>query len=81
MALRRGHVRLFIDDVLEVVNHRAVRDEGQRAGEVAVIKLARVRAEEPPAHGQAKNSIDMEWTSQASRLGQMYSNGTRSRLQ
>ena len=46
VALGGGHVRLLVDEVLEVVDHRAVGDEGQRAGEVGVAELARVGAEE-----------------------------------
>jgi len=34
----------------------------------------------PSAHGQAKNSIDMEWTSHPSMLGHTVEYGTRSRL-
>ena len=45
MALRRGPLRVGVDLMLEVVHHRAVRQEGQRAGEVAVEELARVRTE------------------------------------
>ena len=46
MAFRRGHVRLFIDDMLEVVDHCAVGDEGQRAGQMVVAELAGVVSEE-----------------------------------
>ena len=46
MALLRGHVGLLIDNVLEVVNHRAVGDEGQRPGQMAVTELAGILAEE-----------------------------------
>ena len=39
VALGGRHFGLFIHDVLEVVNHRAVGNERQRAGEVAVEEL------------------------------------------
>ena len=29
MALRRGHFRLFIDDMLKMINHRPIRNESQ----------------------------------------------------
>ena len=78
MALGGRHFGLFIHDVLEVVDHRAVGDERQRAGEVAVEELLRVSGpKKPSAHGSAKNSMDIEWTSQASMLGQMQSMGMR----
>ena len=46
MALRGGQVGLFVGDMLEVVHRRAVGDEGQRPGQVAVAELGRVGAEE-----------------------------------
>ena len=46
MALRRGHLRLFIDDMLEMVDHRAVGDEGQRARQMAVAELAGIVTKE-----------------------------------
>ena len=46
MALRRGHLRLFIDDMLEMVDHRAVGDEGQRTRQMAVAELAGVASKE-----------------------------------
>ena len=46
VALRRGHIRLFVDDMLEVVDHRAVRDEGQRARQMTVEEFAGIAAEE-----------------------------------
>ena len=60
---------MLVDDVLEVVHHCTVGDEGQRTRQMAVAELAGIRAEEAIGHGQAKNSIDIEWTSQASMLG------------
>ena len=45
MALGGRHFGLFIHDVLEVVDHRAVGNERQRAGEVAVEELFRVVTE------------------------------------
>ena len=46
VALCRGHVRMGVDLVLEVVDQRTVGDELQRACQVAVIELAGVIAEE-----------------------------------
>ena len=46
VPLARGHVRLFVDDVLEMVDHCAIRDECQRTGQMAVTELARIFAEE-----------------------------------
>ena len=45
VALGGRHLGLFIHDVLEVVDHRAVGNERQRAGEVAVEELLRVGTE------------------------------------
>ena len=46
VALLGRQIRLFVHDMLEVVDHRAVRDERQRGGQVAVFELVRVGAEE-----------------------------------
>ena len=46
VALGGSELRPLIDDVLEVVHHRAVGDKGQRAGEMGIQELARVGAEE-----------------------------------
>ena len=46
VALRRGHVGLLIHDVLEVIHHGAVGDEGQCACQMAVQELAGVGAKE-----------------------------------
>ena len=54
VALCGAHLRLLVDEVLEVVHHRAVGDEGQRAGQVRVAELARVRAEEILRPGPGK---------------------------
>ena len=78
VALSRGQVRLFVHDMLEVIHHGAIRDKGQRTGQVAVQELAGILAKE--ALRQAKNSIDMEWTSHPSMLGHTVEYGTRSRL-
>ena len=49
MALRRGEIRLLIHDVLEVVHHGAVGDEGERVREMAVAELRGILAEEAVA--------------------------------
>ena len=53
MAFGGRHFGLFVDDVLEVVDHRAVGDEGQRARQMAVHELLCVGTEKairvPPA--------------------------------
>ena len=60
-----------------MVHHRAVGDEGQRAGQVRVAELVCVSGPKKySAQGQAKNSMDMEWTSQASSEGHWHSPGT-----
>lgn len=46
MALLRGHVGLLIDNVLEVIDHRAVGNEGQRPGQMAVAELAGILSKE-----------------------------------
>ena len=46
VALRRGHLRVGVDLVLEVIHHGAVGNEGQGGSQVAVKELAGIRAEE-----------------------------------
>ena len=46
VALGRGQVRLFVHDMLEMVHHGAIRDKGQRTGQVAVQELAGILAKE-----------------------------------
>ena len=46
VALCRGHLRLFIDDMLEMIDHRAVGDEGQRARQMAVAELTGIVSKE-----------------------------------
>ena len=46
VALGRGHLRMRVDLVLEMVDQRAVRDKLQRTRQVAVVELARILAEE-----------------------------------
>ncbi len=46
VALGRGQLGMLVDDVLEVIHHRAVGDEGQRTRQMAVAELAGVRTEE-----------------------------------
>ena len=46
VALGRGQLGVLVDDVLEMVHHCAVGDEGQRTRQMAVAELAGIRAEE-----------------------------------
>ena len=46
VALGRGQLGMLVDDVLEVIHHCAVGDEGQRTRQMAVAEFAGIRAEE-----------------------------------
>ncbi len=63
VALGGGQLRVLVDDVLEVVHHGAVGDEGDGVGQVAVAELALVRAEEAggvhPAEELHAHGVDL----------------------
>ena len=71
VALGRRHFGLFIHDVLEVVDHRAVGNERQRAGEVAVEELLRVGAEKAVCPGLCEELHRHRVDLAGSMLGQM----------
>ena len=63
VALGGRHLGVLVDLVLEVVDHRAVRDEGDGAGQVRVAVLARVVAKEllgpRPRHELHGHRVDL----------------------
>ena len=46
MTFRRRHIRILVDDMLEVVHHRPVRKEGECLGQMRVIIFSGILPEE-----------------------------------